>query len=91
MGIGVYFDAVLERFNSILSNFDKWILNNFDIFISLADNGDEVVVYAFALIVIGFLMVSHARNSPQKNNLQNTELIPFQIVDLQFYLYLLTF
>tara|TARA_B100001093_G_C26636288_1_gene931089 strand:+ start:152 stop:877 length:726 start_codon:yes stop_codon:yes gene_type:complete len=70
MGIQVYFDAVLELFNSILSKFDQWMFSNFDIATSLADNGEQVIVYVFALIIIGFLMVLLVSNSSQKNNLQ---------------------
>ena len=71
MGIGVYFDPVLELSTSVLSKVDNWMFSNFEIMISLADNTERVVVGVFALIVIGILMVLLASDLSRKNKLQN--------------------
>ena len=73
MGIGVYFDPVLELSTSVLSKVDNWIFSNFEIMISLADNTERVVVGFFALIVIGILMVLLASDLSRKNKLQNLD------------------
>ena len=71
MGICVYFDSVLELSTSVLSNLDNWMLSNFEIRISLADNIEQVVVSLFALIVIGVLTVLLANDLSRKNKTQN--------------------
>ena len=71
MGIGVYFDPVLELSTSVLSKVDNWMFSNFEIMISLADNTERVVVGVFALIVIGILMVLLASDLSRKNKPQN--------------------
>ena len=73
MGIGVYFDPVLELSTSVLSKVDNWMFSNFEIMISLADNTERVVVGVFALIVIGILMVLLARDLSRKNKPQNLD------------------
>ena len=66
----MYFDSVLELYTSILSNLDKWMFDNFEIYTSLAENGEQVVVSLFTLIVIGCLIVLLKSSSSQKNKLQ---------------------
>ncbi len=73
MGIGVYFDSVLELSTSVLSKVDNWMFSNFEIMISLADNTERVVVGVFALIVIGILMVLLASDLSRKNKPQNLD------------------
>ena len=73
MGIGVYFDPVLELSTSVLSKVDNWMFSNFEIMISLADNTERVVVGVFALIVIGILMVLLARDLSRQNKPQNLD------------------
>ena len=73
MGIGVYFDPVLELSTSVLSKVDNWMFSNFEIMISLADNTERVVVGVFALIVIGILMVLLASDLSRKNKPQNLD------------------
>lgn len=75
MGIGVYFNSVLELSTSVLSkvlsNLDNWMFSNFEITISLADNIERVAVSLFALIVIGVLMILLASDLSRKNKPQN--------------------
>ena len=75
MGIGVYFNSILELSTSVLSkvlsNLDNWMFSNFEITISLADNIERVAVSLFALIVIGVLMILLASDLSRKNKPQN--------------------
>lgn len=73
MGNCVYFYDVLVLFNSILSGFDQWMFSNFGISTSLIDNGEQVVVSVFALIIISFLVILVVGNSSKKNNLENLD------------------
>jgi hypothetical protein len=71
MGIGVYFDSILELSTSVLSKLDNWMFSNFEITISLADNSEQVAVSLFAFIVIGILMVLLASDLSRKNKPHN--------------------
>ena len=66
----MYFDSVLEIYTSSLSKLDKWMFDNFEMYTSLAENGEQVFVSLFTLIVIGCLIVSLGSSSSQKNKLQ---------------------
>ena len=83
MGICVYFDSVLELSTSVLLKLDNWMLSNFEITISLADNIEQVVVSLFALIVIGVLMVLLASDLSRKNKTQNFDAEEKSKWDLQ--------
>ena len=71
MGFCVYFDSVLELSTSVLLKLDNWMLSNFEITISLADNSEQVAVSLFALIVIVVLMVLLRSDLSRKNKPQN--------------------
>lgn len=66
----MYFDSVLELYTSILSKLDNWMFDKFQMYTSLAENGEQVVVSLFTLIVIGCLIVLLDSGSSQKNKLQ---------------------
>ena len=66
----MYFDSVLQLYTSILSKLDNWMFDKFQMYTSLAENGEQVVVSLFTLIVIGCLIVLLDSGSSQKNKLQ---------------------
>ena len=66
----MYFDSVLQLYTSILSKLDNWMFDNFQMYTSLAENGEQVVVSLFTLIVIGCLIVLLESSSSAKNKLQ---------------------